>query len=383
MTGDRSPSRRRFLAGLGSTLAGAVGLAGCGYVPGGGDIRWTANYSDFSTDRVAATGDTIYAMARSERDYDFDTEQWTDGARVRAVSASGGVERWTQQYDSEGTAFGVGAGAAALGAGGSVVRLDADGEAWRATVAAAPAALAVTDDRVYGLTETGVLFGCGDGALRWQREDPGFRPDSGLGAGPDGVVAVRGGVSGGDDTGDGDTGTGDDGHGTLVCLAPDGTERWTRPDLGGADRVVVRSRTAYVLDDEITAVDTASGGTEWASNADGAGGFREPAYRVTERGVFRVDDGALVALDGSGDVRWSFGGDGGRRDEDTWVAHDAAVAVDVRGVFVETEDGLTALAAGDGKRRWTVSYDRLTAGPFLVESGVVVATQGDLVCHVA
>jgi outer membrane protein assembly factor BamB len=114
--------------------------------------------------------------------------------------------------------------------------------------------------------------------------------------------------------------------GGVVGFAPDGRRRWRRTDL------------------------------------------RARGVTVADPGMLVVATGGLAVLDPeTGETRWRY---------------------DERGVFVAEEFDLDAgepllrLDRTDGTTRWSVTYERITAGPFLAPSGVLVAAEGDLVCHV-
>jgi len=99
---EGTATRRRFLASVGSGVAGA--LAGCGYRPGGGDLTWE---SSLDTGGLLGSGATRFAVApnrlfavqnRSGRTYDFDAETWlnVENASVTAVDGSGAT-----RFDAE------------------------------------------------------------------------------------------------------------------------------------------------------------------------------------------------------------------------------------------------------------------------------------------
>ncbi|VTT88035.1 hypothetical protein DM2_1369 [Halorubrum sp. DM2] len=101
MTGDGDPSatptRRRFLAGAATALAATT--AGCGYVPGGGDLAWeeslrTGGLAFGSDRRHCATADRLITVEnQSGRTYDFEDEEWRDveNAAVSVLEPDGTV----------------------------------------------------------------------------------------------------------------------------------------------------------------------------------------------------------------------------------------------------------------------------------------------------
>jgi len=101
VTGDgdpaNTPTRRRFLAGAATALAAAT--AGCGYVPGGGDLTWReplrVGSLAYDSDRWhLATDDRLVAVEnQSGRTYDFEDEEWRDveNAAVSVLEPDGTV----------------------------------------------------------------------------------------------------------------------------------------------------------------------------------------------------------------------------------------------------------------------------------------------------
>ena len=209
-------SRRRFLRSLAAAgVAGSTGLAGCGYRPGGGDIRWRSDEfrSPFRQSRLALADGLLVAVADSTMDYDLDAEEWHRGGQVVAYATDDGSEAWTARLDGELTCHAVGDGGAAVGFDRAVVRYGADGELWRASLPEPPVALAVADGRIYALTETGALVACGEGEVLWRVDlEPTLGSDEG-GFGPT-VAADASGVY-------------VDSLGGLSALDPaDGAVRW-------------------------------------------------------------------------------------------------------------------------------------------------------------
>ncbi|PSP52243.1 hypothetical protein BRC67_05460 [Halobacteriales archaeon QH_3_68_24] len=118
-----------------------------------------------------------------------------------------------------------------------------------------------------------------------------------------------------------------------------------------------------------------TGETRWRYDERGIRG--PPA--VGPEGVYVETLGGVLALDPEGTERWSVSLSPRER---------RPVVADERGVFVAEEFDLDAgepllrLDRTDGTTRWSVTYERIPAGPFLAPSGVLVAAEGDLVCHV-
>ncbi|ELZ52605.1 MULTISPECIES: PQQ-binding-like beta-propeller repeat protein [Halorubrum] len=101
MTGDgdpaNTPPRRRFLAGAATALAATT--AGCGYVPGGGDLTWReplrVGSLAFDSDRWhLATDDRLVVVEnQSGRTYDWEDEEWgeVENAAVSVLEPDGTV----------------------------------------------------------------------------------------------------------------------------------------------------------------------------------------------------------------------------------------------------------------------------------------------------
>ena len=303
MTAERATTRRRLLTGLGAALAGATAsLAGCGYHPGGGDVRWTEGRPGYRTEEVAVTGNTVYSVARSVMDYDFEAERWVRGAQVTAVPGDNRSADWSVQYGRPATAFGFGAGAAAVGLDGAVVRLGADGTEWRASVSGDPTALAVTDDRVYAVDAEGSLLACADGEVVWRRDLGGAGAEGPAVAATSGAVVANAGSD-------------------LLGFAPDGSRRWTA-DGTLAGRVAVRDGLVFAAD-RSGALDPHSGEERLATpRLDSVDGVA-----VTDEAVYVRSNGSLVAVDRSGDRRWSSG----------TLAYGSSVAANGTGAFVATD----------------------------------------------
>jgi len=371
-------SRRRFLASLATLAAGAT-LAGCGYYPGGGDIRWREESLGglYRTDEVAVAGETLYTVTDSTQSYDVEEETWTRGAEVVAYDTADGSERYSEGFEERARAFGVGESDVAVGLGSddtglggegpsssAVARIGPDGRQWTVTVDAAVEQLAVADERVYAVTAEGALVACADGEVRWRRGSydlgnagPDRESSALVGAGPAGVVLADG--------------------GEPVHLAPDGTERWRRPDISHVQQVVdVGSDRVHVADETtLYALAAESGESRWTAQESAdlpEYALGRARYHRTGGDFYRVVDAELHALDDTGETRWTNEG----------VERETNVAAGETSVFVHTGSGVTALSADDGSRNWTVEYDRIDAGPFLVDAGVLVVSGQGVTCHV-
>lgn len=366
MTTDRGqpgrgagPTRRRVLSLVGSGVAGA--LAGCGYRPGGGDVRWRTDRASgvAQASEVGVAGGRLFAVDRSIRGYDFDTDTWYTRGEVTAYRTDGAMEYWEATVESTLSAQAVAADGAAVGFADSIVRFDADGERWQASIDGTPRSLTLTDDRVYAVTDGSALLALSDGAERWSvsldpqdgTESPDDRPR------PEPAVAASGDL--------------------LVCSTPaglrgfdpDGSRRWTRDDVAVWSVVVGEGIALAAAESRLLALDPSSGETRW--HLERRPGALAPAF--TADGVYVRSDDSLVAFQRDGTRRWShpLAGHGPT----------GSVAAGPRNVYVADDDGLAALDEG-GDVRWRASYDRVAVGPFHTENGVIVAADGNLVCHV-
>jgi outer membrane protein assembly factor BamB len=345
-------SRRRFLAALGAASA-SVALAGCGYRPGGGDIRWREQLAGLGrTDTVDVAGSTLYTVAASVLSYDFEASEWYSGGRVVAIRTTDGLERWTERFEPRFSTYAVDADGVAAAFDGTVARFDAGGLRWRAPAGGDVRALAVAGDRVYARTTAPSLVVLADG--RRVAETPldgptGDRPRDPLVAAGEGLVVT------GDARG-------------LVAFDPSGSQRWRRD--GRVRGVTVTDDGVYVATGErMLVLDPGSGDVRW--RADGTPVTHPPL--VTDDAVY-AHGNELVAFDRGGERRWSV-------DSLERVESESAVAVDDSGVYVAADPGLAAFDH-DGTRRWAVEYADVGAGPFATAAGVLVVADGELVAHV-
>jgi len=349
-------SRRRVLAGLGTTVATAA-VTGCGYRPGPGDVRWRRDHTGSlgNASETGVAGSRLYAVARSIRGYDFDAEEWYRGAAVATYGTDDGRERWRERLSSPLDAHAVGGDGAGVAFEETVVRFGADGEQWRTTVEGSVLAVGLARDRLYALTDRSALVALADGNDRWSvsldldvETGDRSRSFSRIAAGEDVVVCSTGaGVTGVD---------------------VDGSRRWTRDDVTAARLLVDRGLILVSTGRRLVALDPDSGDTRW-SVGEVVG---DVGPTVTSDAVYARSRESLLALARDGTRRWSHvtGRAGQHR----------PVAAGESGVYLVDRDGLTALDDA-GELRWTADYDRLSAGPFLAKSGVIVAADGDLVCH--
>jgi len=357
-------SRRRFLGAVGSALA-IGGLAGCGYRPGGGDVRWRAD-GDFSTVRgraLAVTDGLVVTVADSTTSFDIEREEWVDGGEIAAYSTEDGSELWSDKLDADLSGHAVGDGIAAVGVDGTIVRYDDDGRQWAFEVSEPLVALAVAGEWAYALTESGALVAASNGVERWWVDldvaatgDDASEPM--VAASTQTVVCEVG--------------------GSVRGFGPSGQRRWSKSELDARSLSVVDGEVFVSAGHGLAAIDSSTGAVRWI------GDERIRTFAVTPDTVYGVADLDLYAYDRSGDRRWSTA-DGSTGDEADAVAdatdYMGRVAADAGAVYVDSSRGLTALDAGDGRVCWRVENRSISGGPFVADSGVLVVVNGELVCH--
>ncbi|WP_135364326.1 outer membrane protein assembly factor BamB family protein [Halosimplex halophilum] len=358
-------SRRRFLRDAGVTAALGLGgaLAGCGYRPGGGDIRWREDFRTgfYGDDPVGVAGGVLYGVTPSSRTYDFEAEEWVTRSSVTGYDTADGSRRLNREFDPDITASALGDGTLAVAfADGSVASLAAEGVQWRGPVDGQVRAVAGAPGRVYAVTADGRLVATAGGSREWTVDLPGAdgetdsdgdrRPATFVAASEDHVLAA---------TGNGAAG-----------FAPDGRRLWRRRDLEppeGAAFVDGRVHVWWSLD--LVALDPSTGDPRWTLP-----GLVE-SVAIAGSGGYRVGHGELVAFDADGERRWT-------RDSDTRYEdrYGGGVAADADGVYATRDGDLVAHDPADGSVRWVVEAE-VEHGPYLVDGGVLVAVDGELVCH--
>ncbi len=334
----------------------------------------------YSDDLVGVVDGLLYGVAESSRGFDFDTHEWTTGSSVAAYDTGDGEERLDLDFDAEIAAHALGDRGLAVGFEGEqsaddedsesesegtsdpeVARVTADGVQWRATVDGPIAAIAAAPRRAYALDRDARLVACADGSAVWTVDLPGAENRDGdrdgrrwfaVAADADAVVAAT--------------------EVAVAGFAPDGERRWSRRDVDPPESLVVSDGLALVWGDrDLIAVDAANGETRWRL----AGEAESLAF--TADGGYRVGDDELVAFDEAGERRWSAGA--GSYPE----SYRGRVAADAEGVYARRGRSLAAHDPADGSVRWSVEYDRISAGPFVADGGVLVAADGEMVCHYA
>ncbi|MDR5671869.1 WD40/PQQ-like beta propeller repeat containing protein [Halalkaliarchaeum sp. AArc-CO] len=339
-------SRRRLLAAIGTGLA--TGIAGCGYAPGGGDVRREAslltgigglggsNRFDVEGDRIAAAksgqqwvgefGDRSFETATTVHITDRDAEEIGEfvhleptldlalGERLVVLDEAGRLvasEPIRAREDADETD-------------------DTDGleEAWRIELDDPDAPIAAADGTVY-VPDGNRLLAVRDGTVVWERSLAG--PAETLQA-QDGVVLAAI-------------------ESAALALDPDGGARWEFEIDGPAtfavdgDLTVLRARGSLSGDDtDLAAVDTGTGDVRWSTTVQG----RDARPAIADGRVHLVVHGRVTAYDrDTGDRRW----------ETADVGAAPPIVAGTEGVYSLGEN-CEAIGVDSEGRRWSRTLDR-------------------------
>jgi len=381
MRGNRS-SRRRFLA-LAVAAAGAGPLAGCGYRPGGGDVRWEhgTGTGTYRPDDLLATGRTAFTVNRSVRGFDFDAEEWSVSADIAAYDAASGGPTWEETTPPCGRPAASGGRLYVGHEDDGLVAFADDGERlWEIDVGDFPRTVAARDDRVYALTEAGDLhaFAADDGDQSWRTtlganeetaDDGEERTPTAdratLTTTRNGVlVHYRDGTSAGGGTTE------------VAVFGTDGDRRWTTElviEPSGRAAADDETGAVYVPSDRVLhAVSLDDGSERWSQGVAGIKGT--PV--VADGRLYHVGGGGLYARSPKdGSLLWQVESDGLR-------GFSSSPAVADGRVYVGAHDAVYAIAAEDGTVVWQVESGRVTDAPRVVAETVVVSTSdGDVRGH--
>jgi outer membrane protein assembly factor BamB len=381
MRGNRS-SRRRFLA-LAVAAAGAGPLAGCGYRPGGGDVRWEhgTGTGTYRPDDLLATGRTAFTVNRSVRGFDFDAEEWSVSADIAAYDAASGGPTWEETTPPCGRPAASGGRLYVGHEDDGLVAFADDGERlWEIDVGDFPRTVAARDDRVYALTEAGDLhaFAADDGDQSWRttlganeetaddgEERTPTADHATLTTTRNGVlVHYRDGTSAGGGTTE------------VAVFGTDGDRRWTTElviEPSGRAAADDETGAVYVPSDRVLhAVSLDDGSERWSQGVAGIKGT--PV--VADGRLYHVGGGGLYARSPKdGSLLWQVESDGLR-------GFSSSPAVADGRVYVGAHDAVYAIAAEDGTVVWQVESGRVTDAPRVVAETVVVSTSdGDVRGH--
>lgn len=358
----RGVSRRRLLA-----LAGAAGigaLAGCGYRPGGGDVRWETDAGGglYRADDLLATGGTVFTVARSVHGFDWDTEEWGDSGYVTAYDAASGLKLWQHQGPPVGESATYRETLYVGTEEGTLLALGADGATrWRTSVGDFPRTVSAAGGRVYALTDSDdlVAFAADDGKRAWSKA---LRAgdEATLAATPNGVVVhhLR------DDTG----------NATVTAIRRNGERRWERElstasGIAGWRPAVVDGTLYATTDSDLFALSLRDGTKRWSKRVR----YLEAAPAGADGTLYYVDRGTLYALDAAdGSTRWRFEP---RRLGD--VTSPPAVG---RGtVYVGADEAVYSVASEDGSVDWRAESSRVDTRPVVAERTVIVVVRNGVV----
>lgn len=351
-------SRRRLIkAGL--ACSSLATLAGCGYRPGGGDVRFEIEPSGLSRpDDLLATDGTLFTVVRSERGFDWDSEEWGSYSYVTAYDATSGTELWEHDGPPVGKVATDGRTIYLGTKEGDLTALDTDGGTrWQTTVGDFPRTLAASNGRVYALTDAGelVAFGAKDGEQSWRKEieQGGTRQRAAITAIRRGVLVHH---------------QNDGAANAVAAIRRNGNPRWKTElpaSRDAGDGPVVADGTAYVSTGrDLFALSLDDGTERWSKRV----GFPRGPPVVGNGTLYYVDEGDLHALDAEdGAVRW-------RSKSMRWGGFTTSPAVADGAVFVGSDEAVTAVDASDGSRRWRVENEGVSSEPLVVGPAVVVVS---------
>ncbi|MFB6172908.1 MAG: PQQ-binding-like beta-propeller repeat protein [Haloarculaceae archaeon] len=161
----------------------------------------------------------------------------------------------------------------------------------------------------------------------------------------------------------GDTAYVGDDYGTLYALATaDGRERWNVTVGGYTSTAAVEGGTVYVADDDLLAVDAATGTVDWNTTLPSGVDYSDPA--VADGVVYvGTTDGTLRAVDAAtGDYLWNATVSGG--DLGPPVVANGAVYV------IDDADGLWVFDAANGDELGRWEKDAFAGAPAVVNDYV-------------
>lgn len=351
-------SRRRLLA---LATAGMGTIAGCGYRPGEGDIRWEIETGSSGPDDLLSIDGRVFTVKRSVRGFDFESHEWSVSAHVTAYDASSGEKRWNEWTAPIGQPavhqqtlyFGH--------EDGDFVALDSDGSTrWQTSAGDFPRTVVAGGDRVYALTESGDLlaFAAGDGEQLWTTfiDEDGHVP---LAATPSGVVVHHEGTANGT---------------TVTTIRRDGERGWevdlpVERDFGRGIPVLADGILYVTASRNLFALARENGAVLWSTEI---GSPRGPPT-VADETVYCPSSHTLHAIaTDDGSRRWRF-----QQSRRRGIAAPPAVADGC--VYVGADESLYAVEAADGRVRWRVDGGRVATSPVIVGPTVVVATQEGVV----
>jgi outer membrane protein assembly factor BamB len=379
-------NRRGFLTGVGGAVVGS--LAGCGYRPGGGDVRWTRDGGRFEAvvagDRhVVAYNSATYGVSTEDKfstdPIDSSDVELVRYGQIRVLDRDGNEAndlstefRITDVAVADGAAFASIEGNELARLSISTGRDGEDGaltEGWRTTLegfaavddagayATTPIGSVVTDGEAIYAASEGVIasVGTGDGGVRWSTRVDG--PVLRLASGPSGVYAVLEGTE----------------RRSVLALGADGGERWRQevPTDRTDPVLLVDPDGLYVFEGRGFRAFDHGGRRRWQrdwivdTTVDAA---------IHSGTIYYVVRDVVYAVSTDGELSWQY-------EVDSEGLPTGRVAAWDDGVYVATEesldDGNHLLGIQNGSRAWRVSFDspsefRHEDGPFVLGDTIVV-----------
>ncbi|WP_380676867.1 PQQ-binding-like beta-propeller repeat protein [Salinigranum sp. GCM10025319] len=386
----RRLSRRRLLA----SALGSVLVAGCGYRPGGGDVRWTADSGGFGTiDAVHAPPGGVLTVSRSVRRYDFERDEWRSGGIVTAYDPAEGTTRREVGLPGRVRCHAGAPTGVYVGVDGELISVAPDGtRRWGVDLPGTPVAVDGGDGLVAVLTESGTLRAFdADGTDRWTASivesdtDEGTltddRPTGSDGA--DGTDAESGetrppagpgsvlGISSGRVVAQIERSPP-----KLAVVDADGTRQWARrgPSFAPAraSPTVVEGRLVYLSRRHLGALAVEDGTEQWTEAVGSPHGFAVAGGRC-----YLLDRTRLSAFTIDGRRRWTF--DPPANEEAGWRFGAVPVAT-ADGVYAATGRRLFGLVP-DGTERWRARIDARPRDLALADGIVVRTGEHGLVAH--
>lgn len=319
---DSNPTRRELLATIGT--AGAIGLAGCGYQPGAGDLLWEASINAFyTTGSSTLVGDDRLGICCFDGNFTITGgigPRTVTGIRVAAITPDGSFQ-WHSGVDG--------------------------------SLSLEPA-----------LSDTAVFVTDTDRQLHvFDREDGELTTSIDLDGDPTGLTA----------TSDAALIVTDDG--TLHATSPSGSDRWSNSLPSSGDVVATDDLAVVGCDDgTVLAVDLETAEERWRTSIDESQRVRCALENDAEavlavEGTTGADD-RLLAIDlENGDHRWSV----------TAPRTTSAPAVGADLIALESDGTITAFDRASGEQQW--EYAGVDSPPVVGAEGVYAITEGcEAVC---
>ena len=386
----RSLSRRRLLA----SALGSVLVAGCGYRPGGGDVRWTAEPEGLATiDAIHALPGDVLTVSQSVRRYDFEREVWRSGGIVTAYDPTEGMTSGEVGLPGRVRCHAAAETGVYVGVDGELIAVAPDGtRRWGVDLPGTPVAIDGGDGLVAMLLDSGTIRALGtDGTDRWTTSIVAGDADEGT------PTDDRANGSDGTDEADAEpeeTRPPAD-HGSVLGVSSghvvaqiersppqltvvdiDGRRQWTRrgPSFvpARASPTVVENRLVYLSRRHLGALAIGDGAERWTETVGSPHGFT-----VADGRCYLLDRTRLSALTLGGRRRWTFGPPA---NEGAGWRFSAVPVATADGVYAATGRRLFGVAP-DGTERWRARIDTRPRDLALADGVVVRTGERGLVAH--